>query len=130
MSAVSRNVMPSSIAASITARVPARSTRRPKLLQPNPTTEASSPESPSGRVLISLMGPTLVRPVGLTFLACAPSHASLPECVREPARHRGVLALLPERDHHELVALRPADVDELAVAEIPHEHRAALPGFR
>src|SRR5215212_4497981 len=46
MSAVSRNVMPASSAASITARVPARSRRRPKLLQPRPTTETVRSERP------------------------------------------------------------------------------------
>src|SRR5205085_4961511 len=49
MSAVSKNVMPCSSAASTTARVPSRSTRRPKLLQPSPIAGTSSPESPSGR---------------------------------------------------------------------------------
>src|SRR5215218_6845897 len=46
MSAVSKNVMPASSAASITARVPARSRRRPKLLQPRPTTETVRSERP------------------------------------------------------------------------------------
>ena len=40
--------MPASSAASITARVPARSSRRPKLLQPRPTAETVSSERPSG----------------------------------------------------------------------------------
>ena len=40
--------MPASSAASITARVPARSSRRPKLLQPRPTADTVSPERPSG----------------------------------------------------------------------------------
>src|SRR5215217_89325 len=47
MSAVSKKVMPASSAASITARVPAWSSRRPKLLQPRPTTETLSSERPS-----------------------------------------------------------------------------------
>ena len=55
MSAVSKKVIPESIAASTTARVPAASSRRPKLLQPRPTIETSSPESPSGRVTSSVM---------------------------------------------------------------------------
>src|SRR5215207_8443033 len=46
MSAVSKKVMPASSAASITARVPAWSSRRPKLLQPRPTTETLSSERP------------------------------------------------------------------------------------
>src|SRR4051794_130486 len=50
MSAVSKSVMPTSIAASTTARVPSRSTRMPKLLQPRPTTETSGPSVPNRRV--------------------------------------------------------------------------------
>src|SRR5581483_4858399 len=42
MSAVSKNVTPASSAASTTARVPASSTRPPKLLQPRPTTVTAS----------------------------------------------------------------------------------------
>src|SRR5574340_815824 len=47
MSAVSRNVTPASSAAPTTARVPARSTLRPKLLQPRPTRETRTPLEPS-----------------------------------------------------------------------------------
>jgi hypothetical protein len=47
MSAVSNIVMPTSIAASTTALVPARSILLPKLLQPSPATDTISPESPS-----------------------------------------------------------------------------------
>src|SRR5918992_4323022 len=50
MSAVSSSVTPASIAASTTARVPSRSTRMPKLLQPSPTTETSGPSRPRRRV--------------------------------------------------------------------------------
>src|SRR6266542_3225485 len=50
MSAVSNNVTPASRAASTTARVPSRSTRMPKLLQPSPTTETSGPSVPNRRV--------------------------------------------------------------------------------
>src|SRR6476620_7362746 len=50
MSAVSISVMPASSAASTTARVPSRSTRPPKLLQPRPTTETSGPSAPRRRV--------------------------------------------------------------------------------
>src|SRR3954454_15477322 len=50
MSAVSKNVTPASSAASITARVAFSSMRRPKLLQPRPTTGTSS--GPSRRVSI------------------------------------------------------------------------------
>src|SRR5918992_5148907 len=49
MSAVSRSVTPASRAASTTARVPSRSTRMPKLLQPRPTTETSGPLLPNRR---------------------------------------------------------------------------------
>src|ERR1051325_8086779 len=52
-SAVSKNVTPASSAASTTARVPSRSTRRPKLLQPRPTTDTLSP--PSSRCGTSAM---------------------------------------------------------------------------
>src|SRR6266542_3640490 len=50
MSAVSNNVTPASRAASTTPRVPSRSTRMPKLLQPRPTTETSGPSVPNRRV--------------------------------------------------------------------------------
>src|ERR671935_3155895 len=50
MSAVSNSVTPASSAASTTARVPSRSTRQPKLLQPRPTTETSGPSEPNRRV--------------------------------------------------------------------------------
>ena len=49
MSAVSKSVMPASIAAFTTAVVPSWSRRRPKLLQPRPTVETVSPLSPSWR---------------------------------------------------------------------------------
>src|ERR671937_1762192 len=52
MSAVSNSVTPASSAASTTARVPSRSTRIPKLLQPRPTTETSGPSVPNRRVRI------------------------------------------------------------------------------
>jgi hypothetical protein len=48
-----------SIAASTTALVPARSTLRPKLLQPSPATDTISPESPSDLYRIGL--PTRLR---------------------------------------------------------------------
>src|SRR5205809_277045 len=50
MSAVSSRVIPASSAASTTVRVPPRSTRIPKLLQPRPTTETSGPSLPRRRV--------------------------------------------------------------------------------
>src|SRR5436190_10201 len=50
MSAVSKKVTSASSAASTTARVPSGSTRRPKLLQPRPTTDTCS--GPSARVSI------------------------------------------------------------------------------
>src|SRR6266496_6258279 len=53
MSAVSRSMTPASSAASTTARVPSRSTRSPKLLQPRPTTETSGPSLPNRRVRIA-----------------------------------------------------------------------------
>src|SRR5947208_2258818 len=59
MSAVSNSVTPSSSAASTTARVPSRSTRPPKLLQPRPTTETSGPPSPRKRVRMAAHGKDL-----------------------------------------------------------------------
>src|SRR5919198_6310757 len=50
VSAVSTSVTPASSAASTTARVPSRSTRKPKLLQPRPTTDTSGPSGPNCRV--------------------------------------------------------------------------------
>src|SRR5437879_4078445 len=50
MSAVSNSVTPAASAASTTARVPSRSTRPPKLLQPRPTTETSGPSVPNRRI--------------------------------------------------------------------------------
>src|SRR5918911_3626403 len=50
MSAVSKSITPASSAASTTARVPSRSRRIPKLLQPRPTTETSGPSAPNRRV--------------------------------------------------------------------------------
>src|ERR1700733_11320719 len=54
MFAVSKRVMPSSSAASITARVCSRSQRRPKLFVPSPTSVTSGPPSPSCRVRMLL----------------------------------------------------------------------------
>src|SRR3954453_16449690 len=56
MSAVSKRVMPASSAASRTAAVASRSSRLPKLLQPRPTTETSSSESPRRRLGSSAIG--------------------------------------------------------------------------
>src|SRR6266496_3383089 len=56
MSAVSNSVTPASSAASTTARVPSRSTRPPKLLQPRPTTVTSGPPSPKRRIRMSRDG--------------------------------------------------------------------------
>src|SRR4029453_11484191 len=47
MSAVSKKVTPASSAAPTTSAVARRSRRRPKLLQPSPTTETSRSERPS-----------------------------------------------------------------------------------
>src|SRR6185437_15488033 len=59
-SAVSKKSIPASSAAWITARVPASSSRPPKLLQPSPTSETCRPEGPSARVLIDAV-PCLIR---------------------------------------------------------------------
>jgi hypothetical protein len=57
MSAVSNIVMPASMAASTTALVLSRSSRRPKLLQPSPVTDTVSPDAPSSRYLIGPPSP-------------------------------------------------------------------------
>src|SRR5438046_5042556 len=56
MSAVSKKLMPASSEASTTTRVPSRSTRPPKLLQPSPTTVTSGPSAPRRRVRIGRDG--------------------------------------------------------------------------
>src|SRR6266508_3138466 len=53
---MSNNVTPASRAASMTARVPSRSTRMPKLLQPRPTIETSGPSVPNRRVRMARDG--------------------------------------------------------------------------
>src|SRR6185312_9724812 len=53
----SNSVMPTSSAASTTARVASLSSRRPMLLQPTPTLEMVSPDSPSWRYVMSPMPP-------------------------------------------------------------------------
>src|ERR1700761_9169942 len=124
MAAVSRKVMPVSMAASITARVPATSVRRPKLLQPRPTTVTSGPASPSRRVGRgeSLMRCRLVSvgsSIGDPVVVAA-------QRVGETPRYRGILALLPQRGDHQLVALGTADIDDPRAVEIPDEDRAAI----
>src|SRR6266566_6952795 len=57
MSAVSSRVIPASMAASTTERVASASSLRPKLLQPSPATDTSSPESPSDLYRIALPSP-------------------------------------------------------------------------
>src|SRR3954469_5902712 len=61
MSAVSRSVTPVSRAAARMSLTPSRSTRRLNALHPMPTVLTTSPESPSGRYVMSLTAPT-VRP--------------------------------------------------------------------
>src|SRR4051812_46037742 len=56
-SAVSKNVMPASSAASTTSRDRAASMRRPKLLQPSPTRETAGPDVPRLRVSTSRVLP-------------------------------------------------------------------------
>src|SRR6202035_1315701 len=60
MSAVAKKVMPSSSAACTTRAAPSASTRRPKLLQPSPTTVAWRTPPPMGRVS-RLLTPDRVR---------------------------------------------------------------------
>ena len=58
MSAVSKNVIPASSAASTTARVAARSSRLPKLLQPSPRARPARSEPPRREVTIRQDMPT------------------------------------------------------------------------
>src|ERR1700679_2656299 len=127
MSAVSRNVTPSSIAASTTARVPATSVRRPKLLQPRPAIEACTPELPSGRVgrERAVIRCRLVR----LFLASYDPVVVRAQRVGEPLGHRCVIALLPQRRHDQLVTVGSADVDQARTLQVTDEDRAAFTGL-
>src|SRR5437764_15434264 len=97
MSAVSKNVTPASSAASTTARVPSRSTRRPKLLQPSPTTVTCR----LPRVLVS----TLIQPL-------------LDQSPRDRDPRRDVERAFAADRGGDLVTIEPANVLELAVANM------------
>src|SRR5438876_10773507 len=106
MSAVSRKLTPASSAASITARVPSRRTRRPKLLVPSPTTDTCRSEDPSVRL-------------GITSVAIASPRLAPEPLVYQPPRDRQWRrdVDLPLAGHRglELLAVEPAHVLELAV---------------
>src|SRR5437762_1101450 len=104
MSAVSKNVTPASSAASTTARVPSRSTRRPKLLQPSPTTVACR--------LPRLFVSTLIQPL-------------LDQPPRDRDRRGDVQRTVAAHRDGELVAFKPAHVLELAVAHLRLAARVA-----
>src|SRR5689334_13998346 len=97
MSAVSSRLTPASSAASITARVPSRSRRRPKLLQPSPATVTS--REPMDRV-----GRSAIEP-GIYQAPCDRYGRRQSEPVERP------LARLQQ-----LLAREPAHVLELVVA--------------
>src|SRR6516162_871915 len=90
-SAVSSRVIPASMAASTTARVLARSSRRPKLLQPSPVTDTVSPDAPSSRYLTSPRSPFL----SPASPAAAAGRAAL-RIGPQPHRHPHRAALEPE----------------------------------
>src|ERR1700760_2822317 len=125
MSAVSKNVTPASRAASTTARVPFRSTRRPKLLQPRPTTDVRIPDFPSSREGRSAMNGSLVRRGGRSVDVMIVS----PQGVGEALGHRRALALLPQRHDDQLVALGPADEDQVTAVDVADQDRASLAGL-
>src|SRR3954447_9104871 len=99
MSAVSKRSTPASSAASTTPRVPSRSSRRPKLLQPRPTTDTRRP--PSLRVSTSGLQPLVDQPA------------------RDRDRRRHVQVGLAAHDRPQLVAREPAHVLQLGVAGGP-----------
>src|SRR5688500_17730840 len=104
MSAVSKRFTPASSAASTTADAAAASAWRPKALQPTPTTDTTSPESPSLRYRISVTQQTLVilpdGAGGLGHLAIAREPHEPVEGAREPA-------VVCDRDHRALERGQP-----------------------
>jgi len=52
-----------------------------------------------------------------------------PQLVREPLRHRGLLALFPQRHHHQLLLPRPANVHQAWPLEVAYKQRPALAGL-
>src|ERR671936_1267121 len=95
MSAVSKNVIPSASAASTTARVRSRSSRRPKLLQPSPTRETRRPLFPSSCSRIAAFWPKAVtrlsRVCGICGIASSNGPADPDRLARMSATlvHRG-----------------------------------------
>src|SRR5919204_641262 len=95
MSAVSKNVIPSASAASTTARVRSRSSRRPKLLQPSPTRETRGPLFPRSCSRIAALSPNtptrLSRVCGICGIASSNGPADPDRLARMSATlvHRG-----------------------------------------
>src|SRR5919204_437408 len=95
MSAVSKNVIPSASAASTTARVRSRSSRRPKLLQPSPTRETRGPLFPRSCSRIAALSPNtptrLSRVCGICGIASSNGPADPERLARMSATlvHRG-----------------------------------------
>src|SRR5919205_296450 len=95
MSAVSKKLIPSASAASTTERVPSRSRRRPKLLQPSPTRETRTPLLPSSCSRIAAFSPKaptrLSRVCGICGIASSNGPADPERLARMSATlvHRG-----------------------------------------
>src|ERR1043166_9601937 len=93
MSAVSTKLIPSASAASTTARVPSRSRRRPKLLQPSPTRDTRRPPCPSScsRIDPFLPATRLSRVCGICGIASSNGPADPQRLARMSATlvHRG-----------------------------------------
>src|SRR6516225_3137559 len=112
--------MPLSSAASTTARVPARSSRRPKLLQPRPTTDTSGPRRPSERVRMSAMELRLYQSgaAGRDAHLCAERLAV--ELAHRSQGHR-------VDEVHLARVLVAADPPPRPVDQVVYAHRAGLP---
>src|ERR671930_2522499 len=95
MSAVSNNVIPSASAASTTARVRSRSSRRPKLLQPSPTRETRGPLFPRSCSRIAALSPNAATRLGRVCGICGIASSNGPADPERLARmsatlvHRG-----------------------------------------
>src|ERR687888_2045105 len=94
MSAVSKNVIPSASAASTTARVRSRSSRRPKLLQPSPTRETRRPLFPSSCSRIAAFWPKAVTRLSRVCGICGIASSNGPA---EPDRLARMSATLVHR---------------------------------
>src|SRR5919197_326067 len=91
MSAVSKNVIPSASAASTTARVRSRFSRRPKLLQPSPTRETRRPLPPSSCRRIAAFWPKPLVKVAAVCGICGIASSNGPADPERLARMSGTL---------------------------------------